>query len=88
MSAIDEILWLLRDDKWYDLKKITEGCSSPESKVKMAIRFLWEYDFIQVNEYGRRAKLRPLMLEFLNEIQRVEKEESLGHEAPEDVVGI
>ena len=79
LSAIDEILWLLRDGKWHNLREITEKSSLPESKVKIAINFLWEYNFIQVDENGRKAKLRPLILKFIDEIQRVEKEETLSH---------
>ena len=79
LSVIDEILWLLKDGKWHNLRETLEKCSSPESKVKMAVSFLWEYNFIQVNENRRKAKLRPLMLEFIDEIQRVEEEEALSH---------
>jgi predicted transcriptional regulator len=88
LSAIDEILWLLKDGKSHDLKKITEKCSLPESKVKIAISFLREYDFIQLNENGQKAKLRPLMLKFINEIQGVEKEEASSHKGFESAVGI
>jgi len=88
LSAIDEILWLLKDGKWHDLKEITEQCSLPNSKVKMAVSFLWEYDFIQVNENTRKAKLRPLILKFIDEIQRVEREEVLTHKDFEGAVGV
>jgi len=88
LSAIHEILWLLKDGKWNNLREIIEKCSSPKSKVKMAVSFLWEYNFIQVDENGRKAKLRPLMLNFINEIQRVEKEEALSHEGFEGAVGV
>jgi len=88
LSAIDEILWLLRDGKWHNLREITEKSSLPESKVKIAINFLWEYNFIQVDENGRKAKLRPLMLKFIDEIQRVEKEEPLSHKGFEGAVGV
>jgi len=88
LSAIDEILWLLKDGKWHDLKNITEKCSSPESKVKMAISFLWKYNFILVNENGRKAKLRPLMLNFINEIKHLEKEEALSNKGFQGAVGI
>ena len=88
MSAIDEILWLLKDGKWHSLREILEKCSLPKSKVEMAVSFLWEYDFIQVNENGRKAKLRPFMVNFIDEIQRVEKEEALSHKGFERAVGI
>jgi len=87
LSAIDEIPWLLKDGKWHNLREIIEKCSLPRSKVKMAVRFLWEYDFIQVDENGRKAKLRPSMLNFIDEIQRVEKEEALSHKGFEGPVG-
>ncbi len=86
--AIDEILRLLKDGKWHTLREIIEKCSLPKSKVKRAVSFLWEYDFIQVDENGRKAKLRPLTLNFINEIQRVEKEEALSHKGFEGAVGV
>ena len=88
LSAIDEILWLLKNGKWHNLTEIIEKCPSPKSKAKMAVSFLWEYDFIQVNENGRKAKLRPLTLNFIDEIQLVEKEEALSHKGFEGTIGV
>jgi len=88
LSAIDEVLWSLEDGKWHNLKEIIEKCSLPRSKVKMAVSFLWEYDLIQVDENGRKAKLRPSMLNFIDEIRRVEKEEALSHKGFEGPVGV
>jgi len=88
LPAIDEILWLLEDGKWHNLREITENSSLPISKAKMAVRFLWEYGFIQVNENRKEAKLCPLMLKFVNEIQRVEKEEALGHKGFKSAIGV
>ena len=81
LPVIDEILWLLKDGKWHNSEEIIEKCSSPKSKVEIGVSFLREYDFIQVDENGRKARLRPLMLDFLDAIQRVEREETLGHKA-------
>jgi len=72
----DEILWLLKDGEWHELREIVKKCSLPESKVEMTVSFLSEYGFIEVNKGGRKARLRPLMLKFINEIQQVEKEEA------------
>lgn len=88
LSTIDEILWLLKDGKWHNLREIIEKGSLSKSKMEMAVSFLWEYDFIQVNENGRKAKLRPLMVNFIEDIQRVEKEIALGHKGFEGVVGV
>jgi hypothetical protein len=88
LSTIDEILWLLKDGKWHNLSEVMEKGSLPKSKIEMAVSFLWEYDFIQVNENGRKAKLRPLMLNFIEDIQRVEKEIALSHKGFEGAVGV
>ena len=53
MSAIDEILWLLRDGEWHDLKEITEKIALPKFKAEIAVSFLWEYDFIELKENVR-----------------------------------
>ena len=74
MSVIDRILWLLKDGKWHDLKEITEKVSLPRFKAEIAVSFLSEYDFIQFGETARIVRLRPSMLEFFDEIQRIEKE--------------
>ena len=87
MSAIDKILWMLKNGKWYNLDKIIEKCSSLESEVKMAVSFLCEYNFIQMNENSQKARLHPMMFEFINEIQRVEKEEASSYQGFERVVG-
>lgn len=79
MSVIDEILWLLRDGEWDTLKEITENIALPKFKVEIAINFLGEYDFIQLNEKAEEIRLQPSILKFLKNIQRVEKEEQLSH---------
>ena len=88
LSVIDEILWLLKDGSWHNLKEIIDKCSAPESKAKMAVSFLWEYDFIELNENRQKARLRTLALSFIDEIQRVEKEEALSHKGREGAVGV
>jgi len=72
MSTIDEILWLLKDGEWHDLEEIAE-------KAEMVVSFLGEYDFIQINKDLKKVKLKPSILEFFNEIQRIEKEDALRH---------
>ena len=79
MSNIDEILWLLKDGEWHDLKEIAEKVALPQDKVEMVASFLAEYDFIQLNENNKQAKLKPTILEFFKEIQRIEKEDALQH---------
>ena len=78
MSTIDEILCLLKDGEWHDLKEITKKVALPKFKTELAISFLGEYDFIQLNENIRRIRLQPSILKFIEEIQRLEKED-LSH---------
>jgi len=78
MSAIDEILWLLKDGELHDLKEITKKVALPKFKAEIAVNFLGEYDFIQLNENVKRVKLQPSILKFIEEIQRLEKE-GLSH---------
>jgi DNA-binding IclR family transcriptional regulator len=79
MSTIDEFLWLLKDGKWHNLEEIAEKAEIPKIKAEMVLSFLGEYDFIQINEILKRVKLKPSILEFFNEIQRIEKEDALRH---------
>ena len=75
MSAIDEIVWLLKDGKWHDLKEVTQKAAVTQDKAEMIISFLGEYNFIQLNENVKRIKLQPSILEFFEEIQRLENAE-------------
>ena len=76
LSAIDEILRLLKDGDWHDLEEIIEKCSLTKIRAKIAVAFLREFDFIQVEGNEPKARIHPLMLNFFKEIQRVEKEET------------
>lgn len=79
MSVIDEILWLLRDGEWHDLEKISENIPLSKFRVEIAVKFLEEYNFIQLNTKTRRVRLQPSILEFINKIQHIEREEALSH---------
>lgn len=79
MSVIDEILWLLRDGEWHNLDEIIEYISMSEFKVEIAVNFLGEYDFIQVDEKAKKVRLQPSILEFVKNIQQIEREEQLSH---------
>lgn len=79
MSAIDEILWLLKDGKWHDLKEVTEKVALPKIKTEIAVSFLREYNFILLNKKTKKVRLQPSTREFIEEIQRLEKEEALSH---------
>lgn len=74
MSAIDEILELLKDEKWHDLNQITEKSRLNKFEVEAVSNFLAEYHFIQLDKERREARLTPPALSFLKKIQRIEEE--------------
>lgn len=74
MSAIDEILELLEDGKWHDIKEVIKKSNLQEFKVEMIYGFLAEYAFIDFNKEQQKAKLTPTTLKFIREIRRIEKE--------------
>jgi predicted methyltransferase len=88
LSTIDEILWYLKNGKWRSFTEIIEKSPLPKPITKMALNFLREYNFIQIDEKEGKAKLSPPMLNFIEEIQRIEKEETSSHKSFEGTVGI
>jgi len=76
MSAVDEILLLLKDGEWHNLNEIKEKSTLPPSKAELIVNFLAEYNFVELNEDNKQLRLQSLLVEFLEEIQRLEKEES------------
>ena len=79
MSTLDDILQLLKDGKWHNLKEVTEKTALPEHKAEAVFQFLNEYDFIQINENNKKIKLEPPIAKFIEEIQRLEKEETTAY---------
>jgi hypothetical protein len=79
MSVIDEILWMLSDGNWHDLKELGENVAMSNFKVEIAVNFLGQYHFIQQKAKIKRIRLQPSILEFMKKIQRIEKEEISNH---------
>lgn len=77
MLAIDEILEVLRNGKWHDLKEVTEKTGLHEVKVKLITSFLAEYDFVQRDPTSSMVKLAPQLRSFLKKIQDLEREETI-----------
>jgi len=79
MSAIDEILWLLKDGGWHELKEIKEKVALSKIKTEIAVSFLTEYNFILLSGKTKKFRLQSSTLKFIEEIQRLEKENALSH---------
>ncbi|KON31640.1 hypothetical protein AC477_04045 [miscellaneous Crenarchaeota group-1 archaeon SG8-32-1] len=78
MPKIDEILMLLKNNKWHDLKEITEKVEVSIDKLEHILSFLSEYDFIQLGLNQKKVKLKPHLFKFLTEIQQLEKVTSIN----------
>ena len=78
MSTINDIMWLLKDGEWHDLKEIAEKAALPKVKAETIVTFLEEYDFVQLNENTKKVRLQPPLLKFIKEIQYLEQETSLS----------
>jgi DNA-binding IclR family transcriptional regulator len=75
MTNVDEVLWLLKDGAWHSIAEVMKEVSIPQIKLEKVVSFLQEYGFIQLTNDGR-VRIQPSIREFLEEIQRIEKEES------------
>ena len=77
MPKIDEILILLKNNKWHDLKEITEKVEVSIDQLEHIVGFLLEYGFIQLGLNNKKVKLKPQLFKFLTEIQQLEQETSI-----------
>jgi hypothetical protein len=69
LSLIDSILRVLFDDNWHSIKEVLEYLGDSEVKTVMAIRFLWRFGFIDVDENENQMKLSSPMFKFMSEIE-------------------
>jgi len=78
LPKIDEILDMLKNGKWHNLKEISEKTQLQELKVEMLTNFLAEYDFIALNRKQDKTRLTPPLLDFLRKVRDLEKKEALA----------
>ncbi len=67
MLEIDLVANALENGEWHELDKIFEKCKLSEVKVKKILKFLEEYDFIEIN--GRKMRVSTSLQRFLEETQ-------------------
>jgi DNA-binding IclR family transcriptional regulator len=74
LLAIDEILDLLKNGEWHELKEVAGRTHLREVKVEIISSFLAEYDFLEFDEREKKIKLSPQLRLFLKKIEGVEEE--------------
>ncbi len=76
MPQIDEILNVLKNGKWHELREISEKTRLHELKVEMLTDFLSQYDFIEVDKKEQKTRLTKPLFQFLKKVQDLEQKET------------
>ena len=66
MSVIDDVVLLLKNGEWLELKDIAQKIVLSSAKTELVINFLAEFDFIHLNKETKKAKLQLPILKFIN----------------------
>lgn len=64
MWKIDKILNFLKTGGWYSLQEVIDGCLLPECEVRLVLKFLDQFGFLQMNEEKQKVGLHLQMLSF------------------------
>jgi len=78
LPQIDDILDVLKNGKWHDLKEISEKTQLHGLEVELFTNFLAEYDFIKLNKKEHKTRLTSSLLDFLRKIRDIEEKEGLA----------
>ena len=77
LPRVDDILKLLENGDWHDLREIGEKIQLPNIDTASVTDFLAQYDFIKLDKERKKAKLDSSTQVFLKKIRRLEDEEKL-----------
>ena len=59
MSAIDDIVDLLKDGEWHNLKDLAKNLKLNQEKLQKIIQFLKNLDLIKLDEKHEKALINP-----------------------------
>ena len=59
MSAIDDIVDLLKDGEWHTLKDLAENLKLNPEKLQEIVQFLEDLDLIKIDNKQQRALINP-----------------------------
>jgi DNA-binding IclR family transcriptional regulator len=74
MPQIDEILSILRNGRWHDIKEICEKTHLNTLKVELLTNFLLEYNFVELDKKECKTRLTRPLFQFLKKIEETENE--------------
>jgi DNA-binding IclR family transcriptional regulator len=64
-SKVAEVLEMLNDGRWYELKKIQAKAKIDEAQLQQIMNFLIEYNFAVMDEKAKKVRLNRIAQEFL-----------------------
>lgn len=74
MPQIDEVLSILRNGKWHDIREICQRTRLNAVKFELLTNFLLEYNFIELDKKLCKTRLTKPLFQFLRKIEETEKE--------------
>jgi len=77
LPKVGDILRLLENGKWHDLKEIGEKTQLSDLKVKRVTKFLAQHNFVKLDDGGKKMKLDAATRRFLKRIRQLEGEETV-----------
>ena len=77
MPKLDDILELLENGKWHDLKEIKKKTQLYDFDITSIAKFLAQYNFIKLDKEGKKAKLDSSAQDFFKKIRQLEGKEKL-----------
>ena len=75
MPEVNDILELLENGRWHDLKEIGKKTQLQDLDITSVTKFLVQYNFIKLDKEGKKAKLGSSTQDFLKKIRQLEGEE-------------
>jgi len=75
LTEVNDILELLENGRWRDLKEIGKKTQLQDLDITSVTKFLAQYNFINLDKEGKKAKLDSSTQDFLKKIRQLEGEE-------------
>jgi DNA-binding IclR family transcriptional regulator len=69
LIEIDQVVDVLKNGEWHTLEEVINRSKLTESMVERIVKFLVEYDFINLNQNYQKVKVTPSLLMFFKQTQ-------------------
>lgn len=69
LLEIDKVVDVLNDGKWHLITEIMGKCNLSMTEVKSVLRFLLEYEFVEISMDGRKVKIATSLQKFLLKVE-------------------